>query len=270
MRFSLVLVAALAGLNTALPQRGNGNGKSRIGRPAGQNNQNNQDNIVPVAQQGNGAAAGAQTQAQAQAPAATAAPNGKGNGKGNGAQAGAATSAANNQAPQNTAAAAAGNANNGNANGNGAQAGANNGNGNGNANNGNGAQAGANNGNANGNANNGNGQAGQNGAFDASLVPEFGIEAGQQPDGAGNCIGNNNVKIPCSCPPDRQEFIQKVQAAAAAGNSEGVPVEFPTDNSSASEKARIGTSIIVLQNLNGLGQGCPAAATNFLAQQAAA
>ncbi|PVI00907.1 hypothetical protein DM02DRAFT_469069, partial [Periconia macrospinosa] len=97
----------------------------------------------------------------------------------------------------------------------------------------------------------------------AALVPEFGIQAGQQPDGTGNCIGNNNVKIPCSCPPDRQQFIQKVQAAAAAGNSEGVPIKFPTDNSSQSKKDRIGASIIVLQNLNGKGVGCPAAATTF-------
>ncbi|OAG07313.1 uncharacterized protein CC84DRAFT_1163523 [Paraphaeosphaeria sporulosa] len=108
------------------------------------------------------------------------------------------------------------------------------------------------------------------GGFDVSLVPEFGVEAGQTPDGTGNCLGLNNVKIPCSCPPDRQEFIQKVQAAAAAGNSEGVPIKFPLGGSSASKKARIGASIIVLQNLNGRGVGCPAASTTFLAQQAAA
>ncbi|KAF1964380.1 hypothetical protein BU23DRAFT_378457, partial [Bimuria novae-zelandiae CBS 107.79] len=96
-----------------------------------------------------------------------------------------------------------------------------------------------------------------------SLVPEFGVEAGVSPDGQGNCLGLNNVKIPCSCPPNRQNFIQKVQAAAAAGNSEGVPVKFPLDDSSASKKARIQTSIVVLQNLKGKGVGCPAAATTF-------
>ncbi|KAF2748688.1 hypothetical protein M011DRAFT_466467 [Sporormia fimetaria CBS 119925] len=111
--------------------------------------------------------------------------------------------------------------------------------------------------------------AGGNSAFDASLVPEFGIEPGQQPDGTGNCVGVNNVLIPCSCPPDRQEFIQQVQAAAAAGNSEGVPISFPTGSSSADARARIGASIIVLQNLNGRGVGCPAASTTFLQQQAA-
>ncbi|KAL5384165.1 hypothetical protein PMIN02_009339 [Paraphaeosphaeria minitans] len=108
------------------------------------------------------------------------------------------------------------------------------------------------------------------GGFDASLVPYFGIEAGQSPDGTGNCLGLNNVKIPCSCPPDRQEFIQEIQAAAAAGNFEGVLIKFPLDDSGASKKARIGASIIVLQNLKGRGVGCPAASTTFLAQQAAA
>ncbi|KAF2708444.1 hypothetical protein K504DRAFT_355557, partial [Pleomassaria siparia CBS 279.74] len=103
----------------------------------------------------------------------------------------------------------------------------------------------------------------------AALVPEFGIQAGQQPDGTGNCVGNGGKLIPCQCPPNRASFIQKVGAAVAAGNSAGVPVKFPTDNSSASKKARIQTSIVVLQNLNGRGVGCPAAATTFLEQQKA-
>jgi hypothetical protein len=110
----------------------------------------------------------------------------------------------------------------------------------------------------------------QNDSFDAALVPEFGVEAGQNPDGTGNCSGNGGKLIPCQCPPDRDAFIEKVSSAVAAGNSEGVPVEFPTDDSSASAKARIQTAIIVLQNLNGKGVGCPAAATTFLDQQKAA
>ncbi|KAL5409028.1 hypothetical protein PMIN06_001661 [Paraphaeosphaeria minitans] len=128
-------------------------------------------------------------------------------------------------------------------------------------------------GNQSGQNQNGGNQGGTNqptGGFDASLVPYFGIEAGQSPDGTGNCLGLNNVKIPCSCPPDRQEFIQEIQAAAAAGNFEGVLIKFPLDDSGASKKARIGASIIVLQNLKGRGVGCPAASTTFLAQQAAA
>jgi hypothetical protein len=109
------------------------------------------------------------------------------------------------------------------------------------------------------------------GAFNAALVPEFGIQSGQNPDGTGNCDGNNGVLIPCQCPPDRNDFIEKVKEAAAAGSSSGVPVQFPTDNSKASEKQRIQTAIIVLQNFNGQkGSGCPAAATTFLARLAAA
>jgi hypothetical protein len=51
---------------------------------------------------------------------------------------------------------------------------------------------------------------------DASLVPEFGVQAGTNPDGTGNCDGITNaqgqvVKIPCSCPPDRDSFIQVCQ-----------------------------------------------------------
>ena len=47
----------------------------------------------------------------------------------------------------------------------------------------------------------------------AALVPEFGVQAGASPDGTGNCNGIDNaqgqpIKIPCSCPPDRNEFIQ--------------------------------------------------------------
>jgi hypothetical protein len=263
MRFSLVVVGALAGLATALPQRAIANGKSRVGRPDGQNNQNN------AAQPSQPPQAVSTGTPNAQAPAA-AAPNGKGNGAQSGNQ-NTPTGAANNQPAQNTPAAGNNNGNgknNGN-NGNGKNNGNNNGNNGGNGNNG--ANNGTSNGNnGNNNGNNGNGQnQGQNGAFNAALVPEFGVQAGQQPDGTGNCIGIKNVKIPCSCPPDRQDFIQKVSAAAASGQSEGVPINFPTDNSNASEKARIGASVIVLQNLNGKGKGCPAAATTFLAQQAA-
>lgn len=124
--------------------------------------------------------------------------------------------------------------------------------------------------NATGNPN-GSGNGTDTGTFNAALVPEFGIQSGQNPDGTGNCDGNNGVLIPCQCPPDRNDFIEKVKDAAAAGSSSGVPVKFPTDDSSASEKQRIQTAIIVLQNFNGQkGSGCPAAATTFLAQLAKA
>jgi hypothetical protein len=105
-----------------------------------------------------------------------------------------------------------------------------------------------------------------NPTLDAYLVPDFGIHAGQSPDGSGTCLGLNNARIPCNCPPDRQEFILMVQAAVAAGNLAGTSVEFPLDNSSASKKARIQTSIVVLRNN---GRGCPDSSATFQAQLAA-
>ena len=45
------------------------------------------------------------------------------------------------------------------------------------------------------------------GGVDTSLVPDFGVVAGTSPDGTGNCKGINNINIPCSCPPARDEFI---------------------------------------------------------------
>jgi hypothetical protein len=110
------------------------------------------------------------------------------------------------------------------------------------------------------------------GGVDASLVPEFGVTAGQSPDGTGNCIGINNIKIPCSCPPDRNTFIADLNANVAAGhatNNPSVALSFPTGNSNAEKAARIEAAIITLQNLNGPGVGCPASSTTFSAQLAA-
>ncbi|KAJ4482540.1 hypothetical protein J3R30DRAFT_3460417 [Lentinula aciculospora] len=110
------------------------------------------------------------------------------------------------------------------------------------------------------------------GGVDVSLVPEFGVTAGQSPDGTGNCIGINNIKIPCSCPPDRDTFIADLNANVAAGhatNNPSVSVSFPTGNTNADAAARIEASIVTLQNLNGAGVGCPAASTTFSAQLAA-
>ncbi|GAW09256.1 hypothetical protein LENED_011401 [Lentinula edodes] len=110
------------------------------------------------------------------------------------------------------------------------------------------------------------------GGVDASLVPEFGVTAGQSPDGTGNCIGINNIKIPCSCPPDRDTFIADLNANVAAGhatNNPSVSLSFPTGNTNADAAARIEASIVTLQNLNGPGVGCPAASTTFSAQLAA-
>ena len=100
----------------------------------------------------------------------------------------------------------------------------------------------------------------------ASGVPDFGIQSGQPTDQPGDCLGINNKHIPCDCLPDCREFIQKVAAAVAASNSEGAPVNFPLNNSSASKKARIQTSMTVLNNFNRLGEGCPLWSTTFQAQ----
>ncbi|KAJ3729469.1 hypothetical protein C8R42DRAFT_618834 [Lentinula raphanica] len=110
------------------------------------------------------------------------------------------------------------------------------------------------------------------GGVDVSLVPEFGVTAGQSPDGTGNCIGINNIKIPCTCPPDRDTFIADLNANVAAGhavNNPSVAVSFPTGQSNADAAARIEAAIVTLQNLNGAGVGCPAASTTFSAQLAA-
>ncbi|KAJ7505751.1 hypothetical protein B0H11DRAFT_1975996 [Mycena galericulata] len=107
---------------------------------------------------------------------------------------------------------------------------------------------------------------------DPSLVPEFGIVAGTNPTGTGDCDGVNGVKIPCSCPPDRDAFIASLSANVAAGhdvNNTGVAAPFPTDSSSASQIVRLQTSVTTLQNLHGAGVGCPASSTTFLSQIAA-
>ena len=58
-------------------------------------------------------------------------------------------------------------------------------------------------------------------------------------------------------------------AAGHAVNNTGVAFNFPTDDSVASQEARITAASITLQNLFGAGVGCPVAATTFAAQAAA-
>ncbi|KAJ7750357.1 hypothetical protein B0H16DRAFT_1318671 [Mycena metata] len=106
-------------------------------------------------------------------------------------------------------------------------------------------------------------------AVATNLVPAFGVKAGVNPTGTGDCEGINKVKIPCSCPPNRAAFIKSLSANVAAGHAvknPSIKVSFPKDASKASKIARIQTAIITLQNLNGPGQGCPAASTTFSAQ----
>ncbi|KAI0265553.1 hypothetical protein BC834DRAFT_877453 [Gloeopeniophorella convolvens] len=113
---------------------------------------------------------------------------------------------------------------------------------------------------------------------DPNLVPQFGFSAGVNPTGTGDCDGAVNgadgkpIKIPCACPPDRNAFIASLNGNVNAGhvvNNPGVAVTFPTDGSTASQIARLQTSIVTLQNLNGPGQGCPVVSTTFLKQQQA-
>jgi hypothetical protein len=57
--------------------------------------------------------------------------------------------------------------------------------------------------------------------------------------------------------------------AGFAVNNPGIPVSFPTDDSKASQLARINAALVTLQNLQGPGVGCPASSTTFVAQQSA-
>ena len=102
------------------------------------------------------------------------------------------------------------------------------------------------------------------------LVPQFGVTAGQDKSKSGTCLGINNVRIPCTCPPDRDQFISKLSQFVAAGNAFGTKTPFPEDDSKKSQITRIQTSIVALQNFDGQpGKGCPAASTTFLAQKSA-
>ncbi|KAI0718218.1 hypothetical protein C8T65DRAFT_737451 [Cerioporus squamosus] len=85
----------------------------------------------------------------------------------------------------------------------------------------------------------------------AALVPEFGVSPGVNPTGTGDCDGvaganGQPIKIPCTCPPDRNSFIALLNQNVAAG--------FVVNNPS---------------NIKGPGVGCPQAATTFGAQAAA-
>lgn len=113
--------------------------------------------------------------------------------------------------------------------------------------------------------------------IDESLVPQFGVTAGQNPSGTGNCDGIDGangqpILIPCACPPDRTSFTDEMSANVNAGfviNNPTVKLTFPLDNSTSSQLARLNAAAVTLQNLNGPGQGCPVASTTFSAQQKA-
>ena len=144
------------------------------------------------------------------------------------------------------------------------------------------------------------------GALDAatirSLAPALGFQSGINPTRTGDCDGAVNgadgkpIKIPCSCPPPQnvyldvrsfiscncmvirrvlisfpfalQSLVKDVQAGIAVNNP-SVKITFPTDNSNQSQSTRINAALITLQNLNGPGKGCPAVSTTLLARQKA-
>lgn len=112
----------------------------------------------------------------------------------------------------------------------------------------------------------------------AALAPPLGWQAGINPDGTGNCDGavsgtnGKPVLIPCQCPPDQTHYIANLTANIRAGHvilNPTVQLTFPTDNSTASQNARLNAAAVTIQNLNGAGKGCPIVATTFSAQQKA-
>lgn len=113
----------------------------------------------------------------------------------------------------------------------------------------------------------------------AALTPEFGWTAGINPKGNGLCDGSEldstgqPIEIPCTCPPPRDLFIQDMIINVDAGfsvNNTNVLVGFPTANTSAALVTRIQTAITTLQNLFGVGGGCPVSSTTFSEQLNAA
>ncbi len=107
------------------------------------------------------------------------------------------------------------------------------------------------------------------------LIPSYGVTKGiRATDGSADCRGANGTSIPCFCPPNPLDFLQKLDFAVSQNGSNvlGTPITFSNDVNDHSEKAikdRATASVIVLQNFNGtFGVGCPAAsAPEFLSQQ---
>src|SRR6266404_1462989 len=65
---------------------------------------------------------------------------------------------------------------------------------------------------------------------------------------------------------------QKLKQNVAAGHvleNPSVRISFPQDNSTQSQLDRIGAAVVTLQNLDGIGKGCPVVSTTFQAQAAA-
>ncbi|KIX91934.1 uncharacterized protein Z520_12370 [Fonsecaea multimorphosa CBS 102226] len=104
------------------------------------------------------------------------------------------------------------------------------------------------------------------GSVDTSLIPPFGITPGvKATDGTANCVGDNNVDIPCNCPPDLGTFTSALETFVASGMS------FPSGTSAQDQLTRLQTCIVTLQNFRGgagSGVGCPIVATTWKELQA--
>jgi hypothetical protein len=108
----------------------------------------------------------------------------------------------------------------------------------------------------------------------AQLAPQLGSVANNNPNRFGDCDGPRQPdgkipKVPCACPPNREEFVNQLFANVQAGHAirnPTVKLSFPTGNSKADQHARITAATITLQNLNGPGQGCPNVSTTLKAQ----
>lgn len=99
-------------------------------------------------------------------------------------------------------------------------------------------------------------------AVDPALVPEFGITAGQNPQPDGSCTGAGGASIPCTCPPDRNAFLDTLNSLVDNGQA-----SFPTGDDADSKRARIMAAMLALQNVGGsAGVGCPVASTTFQEQ----
>jgi hypothetical protein len=108
----------------------------------------------------------------------------------------------------------------------------------------------------------------------ARLAPDLGAQSGLNPDQFGSCDGPRQLdgsipRIPCSCPPNRDTYIQALTANVLAGhatNNPTLPLSFPTGDAVEDKRARITAAVITIQNLNGPGVGCPIASTTLAIQ----
>jgi hypothetical protein len=112
----------------------------------------------------------------------------------------------------------------------------------------------------------------------ARLAPDLGASQPLPPSGAGDCLGPVNgpdgkpARVPCQCPPTRENYIAQLTAnvrASKAIHNPSVGISFPVGDSVADKQARITAAAITLQNLDGPGKGCPLVSTTLGVQSKA-